>query len=356
MSLIFAEGFENYGTSGRPNFYKYSANSNAIHNQLTTGRFHGYGWRMGATWQGGFDELYTHHIASTGNTAFYMGFAIRKRATNGMTGGYSRFLMAFLDSANATQMTVNFNSSNESIIEVRDGGNTLRDSGTFITDTAWHFMEVGCYVHASSGWYEVRLDGSQVCRFDGDTEYTAAGDITKVRLRAPFNYSTWSIDVDDWYVCDGTGTSNNSFLGDISVETLIPTSDGTEGDMTPSTGSDSYAVVDEEPPNGTDYILADTPGQRETFNCSDLSYINREVVGVYVEYTSKNDGLVDNELKSVTRADDTTYDGSTSGHTIPVGQVSYMTVGQAFDNNPSTTSAWTVAQVNAAEFGVKLQS
>ena len=49
MSLIFAEGFENYGTSGRPPFYKYSANTNAIHNTLTTGRFHGYGWRMGAT-------------------------------------------------------------------------------------------------------------------------------------------------------------------------------------------------------------------------------------------------------------------------------------------------------------------
>jgi hypothetical protein len=111
------------------------------------------------------------------------------------------FFIAFLDNLGGSQASLSFNSSNESIIESYSGlNNTLRGSSTFITDTAWHFIEFGCKIHASTGWIEVRLDGVTKIRFDGNTKYTAQSDITKIRLRSPFNYSTYAIDIDDWYV------------------------------------------------------------------------------------------------------------------------------------------------------------
>jgi len=357
MSLIFAEGFENYGTSGRPNFYKYSANTNAIYNSLTTGRFHGYAWRMGATWVGpAYDIITTHHIAPNGNTTMYLGMAVRKRSTSGMTSGYSRRFITFFDHNDAAQASMYFNSSNEATIETYTGqAISLKDSGTFITDTAWHYIEYGVHINATTGWHEIRLDGVEICRFDGNTDYTGAGDITKVQVYSPFNYATYAIDIDDWYINDGNGSVNNDFIGNITVEALIPTSDGNETDFTPSTGSDHYAVVDEVPPNSSDYITADTAGRRDTFGCSNLSYINREVKGVYVEYACKNEGIADNEMRSVTRVNGTTYDGATTGLTVPIGQATYRTIGQSFDENPDTSNAWSVSEVNAAEFGVKLQ-
>lgn len=356
MSLIFAEGFENYGTSGRPPFYKYSANTNAIHNTLTTGRFHGYGWRMGSTFMSAFDELYTNHIVPVGNDTFYMGLAIRKRSTTGMTSGYSRFFMSFLDNLNGAQASLAFNASNENIIEAYSGvTNTLRGSGTFITDTNWHYMEFGCRVHTSTGWIEVRLDGATVIRFDGNTRFTAQNDITKIRIRSPFNYSNWTIDIDDWYVNDATGSVNNGFLGEISIESLMPTADGFHGDMTPSTAGTSFNLVNEEPPNGTNFITANGVGQRETFVTENLSYLTG-VNGVWVECIARNDGIAPNEVRSVTRISGTTYTPSVTGPILPINPSNYFSFGQAFNVNPATSAAWTAAEVNAAEFGLELEA
>ena len=47
-----------------------------------------------------------------------------------------------------------------------------------------------------------------------------------------------TLDIDDLYICDGTGSApHNTFLGDCRVDTLLPTADGTAQQWTPSTGT-----------------------------------------------------------------------------------------------------------------------
>jgi hypothetical protein len=65
--------------------------------------------------------------------------------------------------------------------------------------------------------------------------------------------SSVAFDYDDIYMNDTTGSVCNGMLGDVRVDCHLPTTDGANSDWTPSTGTDHYATIDENPPNTTDY-------------------------------------------------------------------------------------------------------
>src|SRR5437764_673985 len=55
--------------------------------------------------------------------------------------------------------------------------------------------------------------------------------------------------LDDLYVCDATGTTNNTFLGDVRVHTLVPSGNGTDSGLTGSDGNqvNNYQLVNTVP-------------------------------------------------------------------------------------------------------------
>jgi len=155
---------------------------------------------------------------------------------------------------------------------------------------------------------------------------------------------------DDLYICDGTGGTNNDFLGDCRVDTLYPTSDGNYSQFTPSTGSSHFALVDETTPNTTDYNDGATVGDRDSYGMGNLAALTSQTVyGVQVNAAIVKDDAGAKSAATFVRSSAT--DGDGAGVALGTSQAY---VSQVFETNPNGSVAWTETTVNAMEAGVKV--
>lgn len=101
------------------------------------------------------------------------------------------------------------------------------------------------------------------------------------------------------------------------------------------------------------YVSSDTAGQKDTYVHSDLSTVSGTVFGVRPALTFNRQAVGARTVGAVARVGTTDHDSAatvTPDDTIGV----YKTKSVDFPTNPSTGSAWTIAEVNAAEFGPKI--
>jgi hypothetical protein len=105
------------------------------------------------------------------------------------------------------------------------------------------------------GIFESRIDGiPDITETGVDTKPTAATDIAYFRiLTVATEKNTYT---DDLVI--GTG----DWAGDIRIVPILPTGDDTVGDWTRSAAGSDYALVDEVPPNTTDYIYTGLTGKK----------------------------------------------------------------------------------------------
>lgn len=207
----------------------------------------------------------------------------------------------------------------------------------------WNFVELDYAVHDSTGAWEVRLnDVAVIGPTSGlDTRNGGTGVIDNLYVVAQGGNTRA---YDDMYFASGT----TSFLGDGRVITSMPTGDGGNTAWTPNTGS-RWAAVDEVPHSSdTDYISNGTSGQRDTFTFAALG-ITGTIKAVVLGLVARKDDAGTRQVKSTVRRGSTNYDGSVV--------LSLPTTYQRFDGDvmtvdPSDSGAWTVADVDASEFGV----
>jgi len=212
----------------------------------------------------------------------------------------------------------------------------------------WYYMEFKIFIHDTAGTIELRVNGAPWFALTGrDTRYATYGAAVDGFMITGGNGIAW---VDDLYVLDTTGTSNNDFLGDQRVDTLYPTADGTYSQFTPSTGTTHYTLVDETAPNTTDYVDGTAAGQRDSYQFSDLTALAvQNIAGVQVNAAILKD---DAGARSVcTFARSSTTDGDGASVALSTSQ---LYVSQVYPTNPNGGAAWSESAVNAAEFGVKV--
>jgi hypothetical protein len=242
-------------------------------------------------------------------------------------------------------------------IIVKRGSTTLATSSSTIAVDTWMYIELKTAIHDSAGTYLVRVDEATFGGLSAtgqDTRNGGTGQWDAVSLRS----ASGSVDndFDDYYVCDAAGANNNDFLGDSKVQTLLPQTDavaaGTNASFTPSTGSDHGALVDEASPNGdTDYNSSSTVGHIDTYNYPSLS-LTGTIRGVQVmPYIEKTDAGA-RTVSAVTRVGGSNF---VCGATAISPSTGYRYWGQQiFELNPNSSSAWLAADVNGAEFGLKI--
>lgn len=98
--------------------------------------------------------------------------------------------------------------SNSDDAYLRDGGHLAAGS--------WNFIEVKLTIADSGGSFEVRINESVWVTFTGDTKQSS----TLATANRIILYSRSSdCGIDDLYICDGTGSVNNTYLGDARVDT-----------------------------------------------------------------------------------------------------------------------------------------
>ena len=218
------------------------------------------------------------------------------------------------------------------------------------TQNAWAYLEISATIADAGGVAVVRLDGQIVINFTGDTKN--AGTNTTLDTLILSNYVSSNVHVtayDDVYICNSTGTTNNTFLGDVRVQTLVPTGAGSSTQLTP-TGGANYANVAESPDSTATYNSSTNVGDRDTYAMGDLASGTTAVLGVQDNLAAWKADAGTGNVKAALKVGSTVYYDTTIG----LGTGAGTWYGAVRETNPATSTAWTPGDVNGIEFGAEV--
>ncbi len=301
----------------------------------TTGRFSGVALSI----SGG--ESFSLPLGTSQST-LVAGFAFNRATTSG-----DQELYYFMDSATA-QVAVAINILGQIYFKRGAGGSTIASSSTQLSMNTWYYLEFKITFHNTTGAIEFRINENvDVNSSPLNTRVSSNNSANGFTFAANF-YGHYT---DDFYMLDTSGSANNDFLGDVQVQSLLPSGAGAHTDFTPSTGS-NWQNVDEVPSDGdTTYNESTTTNHIDTYAFGNLSASSATVLGVMVNYTARKTQAGSRNFAPVVRTNSTDFVGDEVSATA-----SYKTNYQLYEENPDTTDPWTVSEVNAAEFGIKLTS
>lgn len=190
----------------------------------------------------------------------------------------------------------------------------------------------------SSGVFQIYKNGVSVFNFTGDTDTTSVPGMIYFE---GMTTSTREMDISQVVVAD------ESTIG-WKVATLSPTGNGANTAWT-----NDYLNVDEFVYDNTDFIETNSVGVIETYTTSGINaaYSTYNVKAVAVAARMSNDsGSSVADVQFVVRVSGTNYTSPNAGLTKDGNEYSKQYI---WNTNPNTSSAWSQAQVNGAEIGVK---
>lgn len=266
-----------------------------------------------------------------------------------------RELLRFFDTA---VLHLTFAITSAGTIEVfrgAAGGTLIATSTSVLSAGTTYYLEFYVTIDDSVGVAKLRVNEvlDATLNFSGDTRNAGNATANVITYQSSLSATGWTTDQDDLYICDGTvGDSdqpNNDFLGDIRVESLLPSGAGATTQFTPSAGSNFQNVDDAAPNSDTDYNSTATIGNEDTFAMGNLATATGVVQGVeLINYARKLDAG-SSVLAPVLRQSGVDYVGSDdalgTGYTYQSDQV--------YDVNPATGLPFTISEVNALEAGYK---
>jgi hypothetical protein len=255
-------------------------------------------------------------------------------------------IFGFMD-AGAWQCEVRMNATGQ--LQICRNGTVLATSDQALQSDIWYYIQFKAYIHDTLGTAEVNVNGlTWVTISNADTKNTANAYANQICL---WNHTGAgpTVNFDDLYVCDTTGSYNNAFLGDVRVQAILPSGVGAQAEWDPSAGA-NWQCVDEAAPNAdTDYVSTAVAGERDSYLFGDLTPVTGSIKAVVVYPMARKDDAGARSIAPVVRVGGVNYDGVEQSIAD-----TYAYYKQIYEENPGTALPWTIADVNAAEFGVKL--
>ncbi len=289
-----------------------------------------------------------HFTASFTDEKFVIGFAVKFSV---LPATAAPFFSLF---GNADSLLIVLNPSG--VLTLKRSSILLgTGSATLIADT-WYYIEIkGEMANSTSIDTVLVVDGSTDITISSGTDtLQGSAPITLLKL---YNGGTSANDnyYDDFYMCNLAGAVNNDFLGDCVVETLYPNGNGYNSDFVGSDSNsvDNYLHVDDPttPDDDSSYIESSTVTDIDAFTFEDLAGDVGTIHGVSVQSVARKDDANPRTIKQLTRQSSTNYIGNE--HTLAT---SYGVHYHIWETNPADAAAWEEADVNGAEFGIKVES
>jgi len=214
----------------------------------------------------------------------------------------------------------------------------------------WYYLEFLIGIGDPGGTFQCRIDGKPISN-EGSlkTQTTTNNSADGVRI---FHHKSTvggqrnarTFYVDDIYVASG-------FYSDIEVECIRPTADGANDQWTPSSGADNYAMVDDlQPDENTTYNTATAAGNIDTYEHGDLDHAAGTIYGLAIQMGVLNNDFDVAGVGSVIRIGGMNYLASQRG---TVGTIIYRAQAGNYETSPATSSRFSIAEINGAEFGVR---
>jgi hypothetical protein len=153
-------------------------------------------------------------------------------------------------------------------------------------------------------------------------------------------------------VYDSTGSLMNSRAGDLKIETVLPTANGTYMAWSNVGGANQHATLADTlgaPDDDTSYITDGTSGDKSTCTFVSISSTPTYIYGANVKTRLKKTDVGTVNFAATCKSSSTNSDGTTTAATT-----SYAWYSQLYAGDPNTSALWTKSNLTAAEFGVKV--
>ena len=343
MAVRWIDGFESYGTQ-TPDValsIKYQRVAiNSGQSAFTTGRYAG----QGIDWAG--NTFATPTLAT--HATWVVGFAFRDR---GVIDGLQFPIVSIMD-GKATQILLRYTKTGTlGKFSIVSNGVQLANGTAQLVQQTWYYLEFKVTIGTSA---------STSLKINTVVDMTVSGVSTQVTSNATANGVQFGssngagrISIDDLYIVDGSGGSNNDFLGDMVVETIFPSAAGNNTTWTATPGVANYLNVQEVTSDSdTSYVATSGANNIDTYNFTDLALVTSAVAAVNVNILTRNTDSTNHVLQRACRTASTNYVGSNQ----TISSTSYQNINDILSNNPATAVPWTVGEVNSAEFGMKFIS
>ena len=220
MAVVFLEGFDKYGGA--------NSNNTSVAALLTAGEWNSAGAALNIV----------APLSATGNA---LSFVSQNNAlSKTLAASYGRLIGGFRFSSNLGGFAgIQFNDAgtaqasiavtSSGVFIVRNGaissGTILGTSTVSVSANSTHYLEFDI-TFGNAAAYQVWLDGVSILGpASGDTTTTANNTANGISLSVGTG-AVWAVTVDDFYLFDATGTTNNAaLLTSPRIETTFPASD-----------------------------------------------------------------------------------------------------------------------------------
>lgn len=245
----------------------------------------------------------------------YASISIRLRVAIVRSTANGENLIHLRDGATTHLVLEITNSSGTLTLRRGDGTALITATNALSTDNDTD-IEITCLIANSGGFAHLYVNGVEVDDaggdgFSGDTQNGASAQINTVGIGQVANSNfdwTW----DDLRIYRESGGGNATAMGPSRVYVKRPTGDTAQEDFTPSAGSDSYAMVDEDSPDGdTTYLSTATDAHKTRLTGEAVEGTVGVVLGVQkVTYARKTDAASRDIITGFTNAGGSTEDKS----------------------------------------------
>lgn len=217
----------------------------------------------------------------------------------------------------------------------------------------YHTIEIELTTIGVAGDVRLRIDGDVIIKVEAVDTRAGGGTITQVNQVGIFNPFTAVCDVDDVVVFDHSGTINNSWPDGVGGTKRSITADGTNEEMTPSTGVDHYALLDEVPPSSADYVQAATGGLIDSFVMQDVTGMisgTFDIVAMQVvHFSHEPNGPSARTVDPLIIVDSVEHQDGVD-HELTSSLAFYP--GKLWEENPETDAPWSAGELDDIEIGI----
>jgi hypothetical protein len=347
MAIVFMDGFDHYGLHGSGMLFDEPStnhlqlkgwnNGNAILNWEVYPAFARGGIGMGLANKNSGAYIYR---AVADATSYVVGVAYQS------ISGFIAQKIIELTKSDGTSLC-DLRADGTGHLVVTRAGTTLATSTNAMSLATWYYIEFKALVNSSTGTYEVRVDGTATNWIPAATgANTGTGNIGRIYLEG----GAAKMYFDDLYIAD-TNAPNNDFLGPCKVSALRAAAPGNYAQWT-GNGGVNFANVNDLPlPDGdTTFNQSATANQIDSHVFEDLPASAGSVFAIQHCIYSKQDAGAQRTITAFQRSGGTDYASANTKNTT----ASYAYYLDVKNVNPADAAAWDVADINGAEFGVKI--
>ena len=325
-----------------------------MHPKFSSGRFGSGTLSMAMQLTATLGQSYIQKLVTTERDEMIVGLAfLPKTGRADLTRVHFR-----LDDGTNVKMELNM-ATNIVTVVVNDV-TTVATSAVVLVAGSWQYMEFRVKIHSTLGEVEVRRGEAVIISTTGLNTGTTGVLVSSLRVEC--NNNAQGDLMDDLYLLDTTGATNNDFLGEVRVDLLEPKAAGGNEDFTLFTDGQASYDVDfnwQAVKNSGDitigrdhnYVESGLVGARDDYTMKTLSDVGVTPItiqGVQVVNNTKKTATGVIRFRDEMTIADTQYDNG-ADVTATTGDYTMSTFIR--DTDPSDGLAWTEGKVAAVGSG-----